>query len=234
MKLASVERFCLALLFASSICYAQSGSIHGTVLDPSGAVIAGATVEIQNPVSHYSQTTKTDTQGTFSFANIPFNPYHLTAAASGFQSIAQDVDVRSAIPAEVKLNLPVGAASTTVTVEAAQDLVENDPVTHTDIDRGLFDKLPLESQSSSLSSLVTLASPGVSADSNGLVSWARRSCVELIFTRRPADYRPAEQGVLESDSDGCRAVHGSDRRRASGRIWRQNQPGDRGDYALGT
>ena len=86
MKLASVERFCLALLFASSICYAQSGTIRGTVLDPSGAAIAGATVEIQNPVSHYSQSAKTDTQGTFSFDNIPFNNYHLTAAASGFQS----------------------------------------------------------------------------------------------------------------------------------------------------
>ena len=36
------------------------------------------------------------------------------------------------------------------------------------MDRALFDKLPLESQSSSLSSLVTLASPGVAADSNGL------------------------------------------------------------------
>ena len=54
-----------------------------------------------------------------------------------------------------------------MTAEAA-DLIENDSTTHTDIDRGLFDKLPLESQSSSLSSLVTLASPGISADSNGL------------------------------------------------------------------
>ena len=42
------------------------------------------------------------------------------------------------------------------------------PTAHTDVDRGLFNKLPLESQCSSLSSLVTLASPGVSADSNGL------------------------------------------------------------------
>ena len=170
MKLASAERLCLALLFASSVvCYAQSsGSIHGTVLDPSGAVIAGATVEIQNPVSHYSQSTKTDTQGSFNFANIPFNPYHLTASASGFQSGAQDVDVRSAIPLEVKMSLRIGGGTTEVTVEEAQDLIETEPTTHTDIDRGLFDKLPLESQSSSLSSLVTLASPGVTADSNGL------------------------------------------------------------------
>jgi outer membrane receptor protein involved in Fe transport len=50
----------------------------------------------------------------------------------------------------------------------AGDLIENVADTHTDVDRNLFDKLPLESQSSSLSSLVTLATPGISADSNGL------------------------------------------------------------------
>jgi hypothetical protein len=48
------------------------------------------------------------------------------------------------------------------------DLVENDPTFHTDVDRGLFDKIPLESPSSSVSSLVTLATPGIAADSNGL------------------------------------------------------------------
>ena len=65
--------------------------------------------------------------------------------------------------------MKLGTLSTTVEVVAeAGDLVEVDPVTHTDIDRALFDKLPLESQSSSLSSLVTLASPGIAADSNGL------------------------------------------------------------------
>jgi hypothetical protein len=48
------------------------------------------------------------------------------------------------------------------------DLLEKDPTFHTDVDKDLFDKLPLESASSSVSSLVTLASPGISADSNGL------------------------------------------------------------------
>jgi hypothetical protein len=146
----------------------SSGTIRGTVLDPSGAAISGATVEISNPVSHYQQSVKANAQGAFQFANIPYNNYHLTASSAGFQSTAQDVDVRSAVPSEVKLSLQVGVATTSVTVESAPDLVETDPTTHTDVDRNLFDKLPLESNSSSLSSLVTLASPGVSADSNGL------------------------------------------------------------------
>jgi hypothetical protein len=149
---------------------AQSGgsSISGSVLDPSGAVVANATVEIHNAVSGFDRTTTTDTNGRFSFPNVPFNPYHMTVTAAGFAPTAQDVEIRSALGVNVKVNLEVAGSSTAVTVEAGEDLVENDPIGHTDVDRGLFDKIPLESQSSSVSSLVTLASPGVAADSNGL------------------------------------------------------------------
>jgi hypothetical protein len=142
--------------------------VHGSVLDPSGAVIAGAVVTIQNPVSHYTRITASDSQGKFELGNIPYNNYHLTVAATGFQAGTQDIDVRSSVPLELKISLTLGKETQTVTVEAAANLLENDPISHTDIDRGLFDRLPLESQSSSLSSLVTLASPGISADSNGL------------------------------------------------------------------
>ncbi len=147
---------------------ANSGTVRGTILDPSGAAIPNATVEITNPVSHYSQTTKTTDQGKFEFDNIPFNNYHLSAASAGFQNGTQDVDVRSSVPVESKMSLKIGATSFSVTVVEAGDLIEADPTAHTDIDRALFDKLPLESSSSSLSSLVTLAAPGIAADSNGL------------------------------------------------------------------
>jgi len=129
----------------------------------------GATVDIRNPVSGYSRSTVTDGQGKFQFDNLPYNPYHLSSVAPSFQVSEHDVDVRSPIPVDIKFSLKIGTATTTVAVTAdAQDLIEVDPVSHTDVDRGLFDKLPLESQSSSLSSLVTLSAPGTSADSNGL------------------------------------------------------------------
>ncbi len=146
----------------------NSGSISGVVTDPSGAVVPGATVTVENPVSGYVRTLKTDGTGRFQFSNIPLNPYHLAVTATGFGGAAQDADVRSTIPVTVNLALRLAGASTTVTVEDSGDLLENDPTFHTDVDRGLFQKLPLESQSSSLSSLVTLSSPGVAADSNGL------------------------------------------------------------------
>jgi hypothetical protein len=146
----------------------SSGTVRGTVLDPSGAAVKGAVVEIQNPISHYNRTTATDGQGKFEFDNIPYNNYHLSASASGFQVGIEDVSVRTSVPEELKINLQLGASKTTVDVEGAQDLLETVSTTHTDVDRALFDRLPLDSQSSSLSSLVTASVPGIAADSNGL------------------------------------------------------------------
>ncbi len=167
---AFVVVFCLALgVHASAQSVGNSGSINGTVVDPTGAVVAKATVEIHNPVSGFDRSTTTDRSGKFEFTNVPFNPYHLVVTAEGFAATVQDVEPRSAVPVNVAIKLKVSGSTTQVTVEAeGGDLIENDPTFHTDVDKNLFDKLPLESQSSSLSNLVTLATPGISADSNGL------------------------------------------------------------------
>jgi hypothetical protein len=146
----------------------NSANIQGTVTDPSGAVVTNASVMIHNPVSGYERTVTTDATGSFTFANVPFNPYHLSVNAAGFGPYAQDVDLRSSVPVELKISLTVAGSSASVTVEGGEDLTENDPTFHTDVDRKLFDRLPLESASSSVSSLVTLSTPGVAADSNGL------------------------------------------------------------------
>jgi len=162
---------CLFLAVFAAVSNAQTGnssSISGTVVDSSGGVVPGAIVTIHDPVSGFESSATTDKTGAFSFPNVPFNPYHLSVTARGFSSYAQDVEVRSSVPVDLKITLSVAGTATTVTVEAAADLLETDSTAHTDIDRTLFDKLPLESPSSSVSSLVTLASPGVAADSNGL------------------------------------------------------------------
>jgi hypothetical protein len=160
---------CLALAFVANAQSAgNSTSVEGVVLDPSGAVVPNVSVEIHNPVSGFSRTVITDAAGSFSIPNVPFNPYHLSANGQGFAAYSHDIDVRSVVPVTLNISLKV-ATSETVTVEAgAADLLENDSTFHTDVDKSLFDKLPLESSSSSISSLVTLATPGISADSNGL------------------------------------------------------------------
>jgi hypothetical protein len=147
----------------------SSGMIQGVVTDPSNAVIAGAKVQIHNPVSGYDRTVTTDGSGRFSLSNVPFNPYHLTVTGKGFAPYSQDVDVRSVVPVSLSVGLKVTGSTETVTVEGGgADLIETDTTFHTDVDRNLFDKVPLESASSSVSSLVTLVTPGIAADSNGL------------------------------------------------------------------
>src|ERR1700688_168151 len=158
------------LLLAPAVnLHAQTaaGTITGTVTDGSGAVIPDATVTIENPVSGLKRSAKTDAAGQYKFTNLPFNPYHLVAHAPGFAEFSADVPVRSTVAVTPNIKMQVGGASTTVTV-TGDDLVENDTSLHTDIDRNLIEKLPLESSSSSVSSLVTLSTPGVAADSNGL------------------------------------------------------------------
>ena len=147
----------------------SSGSISGSVLDPSGAVVANASVEIHNPVSGYDRTTTTDSKGNFSFPSVPFNPYHMTVKAAGFDAYVQDVEVRSVVPASVQVNLQVSGSSTTVMVEDKGDLVENDPTFHSDVDKELIDKLPMGSGSSSMSGIVGEATPGIASDSNGQI-----------------------------------------------------------------
>src|ERR1700684_2852464 len=166
---ALVAVFCLFfILYICAQSGSNSGSMSGTVLDPTGAVVPDATVEIHNPVSQYDRSTTTDKSGNFIFPNVPFNPYHLTVNASGFAPTSQDVNVRSVVPVNPKISLEVMGSSTSVTVEAGTDLIENDPTFHTDLDRNLLNKIPLESTTSGLSSAVTLSTPGIAADSNGL------------------------------------------------------------------
>ncbi len=117
------------------------------------------------------------------FSNLPPNPYHLSVEAQGFELLQRDVDVRTAVPIELDLTLALaGATSTVQVVGHAEDLVERDPTAHTDVDRSLIEKMPLES-SSGLNQVITLASLGVVADSNGFFHPDRRPRADAVFDR---------------------------------------------------
>ena len=152
-------------LFAQSVA---SGTIEGTVVDSTGAIVVGAMVEIRNPITGFEQIALTDSIGTFRFTNIPFNPYHLQVSQPGFAPAAQDVNVRSAVTVPIKVTLSVAGISETVQVEAGgQDILENVPYAHADVNISTLDKLPMFSPASGLSDAIVLSSPGVVADSNG-------------------------------------------------------------------
>jgi len=159
-------------LAASNAAFSQSlgnaGTLGGSVVDPSGAAVPGATVTIRNAVSGYNQKTQTGADGTFRFTNIPLNPYHLEVTATGFANFDQDVEIRSTVPVQIKATLMLAGAQTSINVEAAgADLLETDPSDHTDVDQSLLLKLPTIDPGAGLSQAIVYTTGGVAADANG-------------------------------------------------------------------
>ena len=144
-----------------------AGTVGGKVVDPSGAAVPKATVSLVNHLTNYRQEVVSDAEGNFRLINIPPAQYHLEVNAPGFAVSQQDLDVRSRVPADLKIQLALGTASTTVNVESS-DLLENVPYAHNDIDMKSLDKLPVSSPGSGLSDAITMSSGSVAADSDGL------------------------------------------------------------------
>lgn len=145
-----------------------AGTVDGTVTDPSGAAIPGATVSIKAALTGYHRSTTTDATGAFHFPNVPLNTYHLEATSTGFTATHQDVQVRSTVPISLTVRLEIAGSETSVTVESGgADFLENVAYAHNDVDRATLDKLPVASPGAALSDAITLSTPGVVADSNG-------------------------------------------------------------------
>ncbi|MGA8939175.1 MAG: TonB-dependent receptor [Acidobacteriaceae bacterium] len=157
----------MVLAVGAACGQSTSGSVSGAVTDPNGALVPGATVEISNPVSGYSHSAVTDSSGNYHFYNLPFDEYTLTISDPGFATSRQPVHISSTVPLSLTVPLQLSSVASSVTVESTPDTVEVAPTFHTDVDRSEIAHLPVESASSQLSSIVTLASPGVAADSNG-------------------------------------------------------------------
>ncbi len=151
-----------------ALAQAVSGTVSGTVSDATGAAIPGATVHLSKSVSGLNRTATTDPSGQFRFTNLPADQYRLSATSPGFNASSQTVAVSSALPVTANVTLGVATSGEVVNVEAPPDLVESDPTFHTDVDRSTIERLPVGG-TSELSSIVTLTSPGVSADANGLM-----------------------------------------------------------------
>ncbi|HJY06032.1 MAG TPA: carboxypeptidase regulatory-like domain-containing protein, partial [Bryobacteraceae bacterium] len=173
MKKYAVSLFTIVFLFfARAVANAQSlgnaGTIEVTAVDQTGAVVPGAAAELRNPLSGYLRTERTDGAGKCTFTNVPPNQYHLEVKASGFSVFNRDVTVRTTVPIPVQAALSVAGASSQVTVEASgADILEQAPYAHNDVDQSQILKLPSTTPATGLSDVITFATGGVAADSNG-------------------------------------------------------------------
>lgn len=138
----------LATLAVSSVALlaqVDRGTIAGTIADPSGAIVTGATVRIVHEATNASQQAATSTSGTYSFFNLPVGLYNLTVEASGFRRAEVKglrVEVNQQSKADVTLQ--VGEVTQTVEVAANASLVQTESTdVGTVIDNKRFLDLPL-------------------------------------------------------------------------------------------
>jgi hypothetical protein len=97
---------------------AQTASINGTITDPTGAVVPGATISVVNQATNASRETQSNESGTYTIPSLPPGVYDLTIAKSGLKTIqfaAVTLTVDQALTIDGKLE--VGTAAQTVTVE---------------------------------------------------------------------------------------------------------------------
>ena len=148
------------------IAFGQAEKICGIVQDQSGAVVAVAVAQLSGPNTRLN--VNTDNSGGFCIGHLQPGSYELTVIAPGFSPRHQTVIVHAAETSRTIISLNVEAASQQITVvEGAAD-VSSLNVTQTQIGTGLIANFPSESVNAALSSILTLATPGVAADSNGV------------------------------------------------------------------
>jgi len=103
-----------------SFAQQTTGDINGAVTDPSGAPLPSAALTLTDQATGAARKTTSDAQGNFAFLQVPVGTYTITGTRDGFKTVSQkDVAVHVATVTNATLQLPVGAASEVVNVEAA-------------------------------------------------------------------------------------------------------------------
>jgi outer membrane cobalamin receptor len=168
----SIYRFTASAALALAFCVAalaqtHIGTVQGTVRDPSGALVPGASVRIADPTSGYQQTAQTDAQGEYKFLNVPFHIYTMRVEAAGFQTVEKSFDVETAIPTTIDFSLTVAAANETVTVTENASLIEADKTSSdTNISQTLLER-PIGAVPSRGIEAIVASAPGFAPDDNG-------------------------------------------------------------------
>jgi outer membrane receptor protein involved in Fe transport len=134
--------------------------LHGVVHDPQHRPLPGAHIALSAAHSAFTQTTDSDGQGAFRFANVPLGDYVVTISDAGFETLQQSLTVHSETSPVFHFELELGRVSQTVTVSAPVQTANVDTVTPTTlIDRRDIAETPGADRSNSMA-MITDYVPG--------------------------------------------------------------------------
>lgn len=158
-----VTTICCAFLFlvsASILAQSPTATVNGQVRDTTGAALQGAEIQLVNELTNVKYVATTNNEGIYSIVSVPPGPYRIQVSKAGFKTIVQSAVTLSVLDARaINFELPVGAVSEIVTVEAGSPLVNTQSATvSTVVDRNFADNLPMNGRS--FQTLIQLT-PGV-------------------------------------------------------------------------
>src|SRR3984885_816253 len=155
----------LSLFIVSATAQVSKGSISGTVIDPSGAVVSGAEVRATDLATNQVLSTNSDNSGLFKLPLLAVGTYKVEVSKSGFRKAeVTGVDVTPGVDTGLGgVKLEVGATTDTVEVSAATPLVETTQAQVTNsFDSQMLSNLPGVQENQGLDTLAVLL-PGISA-----------------------------------------------------------------------
>src|SRR5277367_1526284 len=147
---------------SSSFAQQTLGTLNGTVTDPSGASVPGATVTVTNPSINLTRTATTQDSGFYQMFNLPIGTYKVSVTRDGFDTTELPaIDVQEARATTVNVSMKIGQVSTAVTVTATPMLNSTDTTNGYTLDSQQIALTPLAT--GSFTQLAVL-SPGVNAE----------------------------------------------------------------------
>ena len=122
-----VSTFGLFFLVSAAFAQTDRGTITGTVLDPTGAVVANASIEAKNAATNETYKAGATGTGNYTLSNLPAGSYELTISAAGFKKyVRPSLAVQVAATVRADATLEVGETSDTVTVNAEAALLKTE------------------------------------------------------------------------------------------------------------
>ncbi len=125
-RLLSILFALMALLGLTGAALAQAGptgSLSGTVHDPTGASVSGAKITAVHTETRFSRTAKADAEGRWNLVVLPVGAYKVTIEATGFKKAVADVAIEAAVPRVLDFKMEVGEVSVEVNITDAAPLV---------------------------------------------------------------------------------------------------------------
>src|SRR6266700_6505818 len=180
------------IIFSAPLCFAQfTSNVQGVVQDPSGAVVAKATVTLVKAGTQATHTATTDASGDFRFISLAPGAYKLAVEASGYAKSETDITLLTEQNLNVPITLKVGAITEAVTVTSQSPVVDTaDSRNQLTLENQAVAQLPVVGRN--LVTLVTLA-PGVSGLGTS-ASGSPASGVDNFSTEEQVDASANGQG----------------------------------------